>query len=161
VTAPNRLTGLQPSDRLYRILRPESWDRASLLVHDLAFRDKYTKLSLFVAGLATPYRCLEFFCRFPLAKRLGNGQPATPRLVYDHGIGIGVLNASVILDLGLRLDPLSDGTVIRSDGHIDVIDGQEYAVELAAATRALSEAEIFGPGIGSLPADGAGLEGRV
>lgn len=144
----NPLTRVLPEDRLYRKLRPDQWNPATLEVLPAAYIDRHPRLSLYVARIVDPggpKRILQSFCGFPFARALCPDRTPRPEDLYAAGHAIAVLPARLLFELQLLASPEPDGNEIRADGHLNVVKGEsDFAIDFAEASRALTYDEIFG-----------------
>ena len=137
---------LRLGDRLLRKLNHTSWDPKSREVFPAAFEDKYADLSVFVERLKHPREVLVFFAGIePLRKaNFGSGAPRTPEELWDKGIGIGVITYDAVVEIGGKFKLYDKRYHIDTKGHVDVINGKRFKLELSMAAVAMTQYEIFG-----------------
>ncbi|HTE20846.1 MAG TPA: hypothetical protein VK689_20970 [Armatimonadota bacterium] len=141
---PERVTRVLETDLLYRKLRRGQWSGSE--VYETAFIDHHNpRLSVYVARIATPRAVLEFFCRLAYARRLTRDRAPQPEDLLEYGEGIAVFPAALVIHQ-LRLSFVGnegEPDQIREDGHINILHGQSYAIDLAEAARPLTREEIL------------------
>ncbi len=69
--------------------------------------------------------------------------PRTPEELWDKGLGIGVIGYDAVVQLGLHFVKDSNGLEVDKHGHVDLVQGSEWMLELSAHARALSRNEVF------------------
>jgi hypothetical protein len=136
---------LRQGDKLLRKLNPGTWNSTTSAVFPEAFEDQHENLSLFVARIKTPSDVLRHFEKFGSlrAHYFGNREHRTADEMWRIGFGVGVLSYEDITALGLTFKPYEDGFEIEEGGHVDVVSGQEFMLELSEKARALSKADVF------------------
>jgi hypothetical protein len=137
---------LRPGDILYRQLRAGTWDIETYRVAETAYQDRHTDSSLFVARIVTPREVFRFFCDIPGYRKAVFGRKTlrvTPEMMWGKGIGVGSVEYDRIIEIGLNFRIYNDMMPIDHKGHCEVVDGNEYALELSAITKALSAEEIL------------------
>lgn len=136
---------LRQGDTLLRKLNPGTWNVTTSEVLPEAFEDQHENLSLFVARFKTARDVLRHFEKFGSlrAHYFGDREHRTADEMWQVGFGVGLIPYEDITALGLSFIKYEDGFEIEEDGHVDVISGQEFMLELSAKARALSKAEVF------------------
>jgi hypothetical protein len=136
---------LEAGDSLLRKLNSESWNQTTLEVFPEAFEDQHKELSLYVQRLKHPRDVLAFFAKFGGLRDhyFGNREPRTPVEMWERGFGIAVISYDDIKALGVDFMVYDDGSEIEEDGHVEVISGKAWMLELSALARALRKDEVF------------------
>jgi hypothetical protein len=140
-------TQLPCDDYLYRRLRPGQFNIEQMSVDRTGFIDANWEsmkgLSVFWSAIATPRTVLDLFADLRGVQRdLGN--PTAEELVDRHGFGIGILSVNDIYELGLDFFKKGNGDIqIKPTGHVDVVRGHQFAIELAKRTTPLLRSQIF------------------
>jgi len=136
---------LRDGDNLYRKLNPSTWNPNTLRVYPEAFRDEHEHLSFFVARIKAPQDVLSFFAQFSRLRKehFGDKSPRTPQDLWNKGFGIAIISVHSILELGLKFKTSTDGYEIGEKGHVDIVHGKEYDMELSLAAVALAYSDVF------------------
>ena len=134
-----------PNEPLYRILEPEYWDSINYLIYPTAFLDEgkgYSRLSVYLGSRASPREVLRIFSAFGgIKKRFKDPKPED---LWNHGYGIGRFTVNDLIALGLDFErKLGGGIQYKSNGHVNIMEGQKAAAELALRSTALGYHEIF------------------
>jgi hypothetical protein len=143
-SGPPRL--LKQNDALLRFLNPLQWDRHTVFVSPAAFEDQYNDLSLFVARIKCARSVLEYFGSMRGIKKKffgGRAANASAQEMWSAGFGVATISYRDLLAIGLHVVPVDVIHQYDRKGHLNVFQGQEWSVHLAARARALGHAEIF------------------
>jgi hypothetical protein len=146
--SPNLRLVDRKTDILCRKVTSEQWSKATGELLPTAFQDRHNNLSLYVLRCIPSFSyVLEIFAEFkPVQKACGTEGPPTARQMYDSGYRIAIVPASIVEELGLSYKILPGEHEIEIDGHVDVIEGQQYALNLLFDATMLTEAETFPEG---------------
>lgn len=135
-----------PTEPLYRVLRPEWWDRNRREVKAVAFLDEgtgYKRLSVYFGSKATPRRVLEIFGKLGHIKEAFNNP--TPEKLWSLGFGVAKLTLADVHASGLELEKEAGGAIkYKANGHVNIMQGQTAAADFALVARPLDRDEIFG-----------------
>ena len=138
---------LHPNDKLYRRLEPQFWNHETGEIYDTAFLDAgktHTSLSVYVDKVATPGDTLKKLGQFSYFRNLiGTGKKKpTPKQYVDKGFGVAVFTVQQVRDLGLDFETDEDGNQYEPNGHVNIIRGQEHAVDLMLIAIPVPKEEI-------------------
>jgi hypothetical protein len=136
---------LRQGDRLLRKLNPRTWNPNTGEVFPEAFEDQHDDLSLFVERMKTPRDVLGFFARFKGLRKahFGDDQARTPEDLWRVGFGIGVVTYESIKQLRLEFKRYRGGLEIEKTGHVEILNGKNWSLELSVLAVALSEQEVL------------------
>jgi hypothetical protein len=136
---------LPGTERLYRLLGPELWLPESMEILPTAFLDEgkgYARLSLYIANRCSPRQVLEIFARFKGIQARYPGADA--ERLWHEGFGVGFITVDHLAALGLEFEKNRYGRIeMKANGHVNILDGQSRAADLALVALALSYEEIF------------------
>jgi hypothetical protein len=136
---------LRQGDRLLHKLNPRTWNPKSGEVFPEAFEDQHADLSLFVERMKRPRDVLGFFARFKGLRKahFGDEKARTPEDLWRVGFGVGVVTYESIKQLNLQFKRYRGGLEIEKTGHVEILNGKNWSLELSVVAIALPENEVF------------------
>ena len=95
--------------------------------------------------IKTPRSVLGFFARFKGLRRahFGDDKARTPEDLWRAGFGVGVVTYESIMQLKLEFKRYQGGHEIEKTGHVEILNGKNWSLEISVVAVALSEKEVF------------------
>jgi hypothetical protein len=133
---------LRDDDVLYRKVETGQWSEERGL-HPEAFIDDYPEQSFFVEGRKSAHEVLAMFAAMAgMRRRFGNPR-LTARHLWNEGLRVAAVTVAAVKQAGCGIKPDDRGNEYSNSGHVNVIDARIRYDKLIAASRLLSETEVF------------------
>lgn len=145
---------LNDDDLLIRRIDPDSPSNLTRVItlSPGSFMDegkRYTNLSFFLARHfnGDMQRLLVRCCNYSNINRAISQSVETGSLsareYYDYGYRLASISVKQVKEHGLSFKEIATDKFVSANGHVDVIDGQEYAVWFAKNSLLLPEQSVF------------------